>query len=389
MPSRLFTAGFGLVLTESFMLTTLLWNLVKIAHGPWFFGVTVGIAALLPLPMMGIFNRLSIFPNTRPCRNLMLMTGLSSFGVVLPIIFSDHFDGHVLLPFMMTYFTLAFVLVNQNFETIVAQSVMRQTIDSISASSKLQMITTGGSLMGGSLAGFCIETLGTQAAFIIVLLVYLFAILPLIFFCFPADHRSDYNFNESTANSSQGRLDLSLWKQESFWGILAVSTVIATFNVFLPQYVQVERKWTAMSFGMLDAAAGIGAFLACFAATNRFGKSHLFWLSPLIFVSAGLCFILEPSQGLVALLVGLWGFAFNGLRTLYRERLFRLASDDTSAAKMTNQIVISRTMIETGSPIGLNWVIYYLTPSTAMAWAGSIVGVCFLGIYWVSFTKRW
>lgn len=262
------------------------WLVLNLTHSPFALGVVTTLQAL-PITLFSLFG--GVIADRMPKRTLLIYTGwislvqavilaaLTSFGIIQ----------------IWELYVLALVLGLANaFDNPARQSFPVELVgrgDVANAIALNSTLNNGSRIIGPSLAGIAIATIGVAGCFwlnalsFLAVIAGLFAMRPREFYSVPMPQRGP-----ARELLAQG-ISYSLRTPAVFsllFALLFVGTFGYNFNTFIPLVSRFLLHTNSFQYGLLFSALGAGSLIAAFGiALSRGGGERSIYLGGAIFIA--------------------------------------------------------------------------------------------------------
>ncbi|MBY0545341.1 MAG: hypothetical protein K2Q14_07335 [Gammaproteobacteria bacterium] len=307
---------------------------------------------------------------------IIRIIGIILSGLFLPI--SMYTNALWFLYLIGMVFTMLGFLSQLTSETIIGQIVLDGHLSANKGSRMIQMAQQIAAFIGPTILGVTLSLGGMSAVLFFMMIIYSAGtfIKPVIqntFLNQPLQNR--LNTHKETRKSTL-KNKINLWPY--FFSLCFLTVQIAAFNFLLPLISQHEKMWTANQFGLIDAMAGVGAFICTLISAESGWKKHLwlitFFIIPLVDFSF---YSLDNPYYLSALTIFL-GFFLNIYLIKIREIIYKFASSVQDFMDWIGRISVMSVLIRSGAPIVLTSIA--IKPSLLFFLVGLVVGICILFI---------
>jgi biotin carboxylase len=342
---------------DALVLTSLLWVILKQGGTGQAVGIAAFLMALVPFLLQKASRRLNDFLAREPER---VFTTVRTAGLISSLACAA-LPGHPPLATLYVIagiFALLAFLTNQSFETLLSYRVLEKELSPNLASRILQTSFQIGAFLGGALSGFLIEWGGFRAVAVFLAVIYGFGALTVKTI---RSLKDDPGMDRSHPAPSGNKLTSAAADAHSpqVWGgFLMIALVLVNvwaFNVIVPYLSGVERGWTARDYGLIDALAGAGAFIAALVLSGKLGR--LWWLGFLGLAAGDVWLGLTPSVLSAATAAAIVGFFGNCIRVKQRELLFAATANPEQGNRWAANLSMIGFLTRALTPLALASVI--------------------------------
>ena len=360
-----------------------LWTLTERGASRLALGLALGLAALVP----SLLERFAPTLESALARRPLLATAIArgGAGLLTALLGAVPKSAPNAALFGLAGLHALFTAVAaQASETAVANEVLSGRMTSAFASRWLQIATQLGCLVGGLAVGTLLERGGLAAVSVAGAALYaclVVAAVGLDRVRAPSSEGALESFGASEDPGTAPRSEASERRARAvlvaaFIAIVVLTVQMSGESLLLVSLVQLERRWSASAFGLLDAMFCAGAVAGAVVGTTplpvlrraasvgALGIAAFCWAQGLL-----------PSLALVAPSAFGYGFFFNALRAAQRQHFFASATGALDAARWTGRLTSARMAAEAATPVLLGALLSSLRPSLAYVLFGTMSGL--------------
>lgn len=371
---------------DSLITVSLIWSIIKYGGDARVLGVFLFINTIIPYLSQSVFRK--YFSNVGDPIKSFVATRLVGAGISILLAATFYFYSNIeMLYISASVFTIINFFSNQYVEACFGHLVIKKVFSSNIAARIHQTSVQIAALLGASLAGFVLSFGGFQLILLVNVLTYFFGAWGFLVkipkylsssnlvdkVSFSAVVKNSYKINNFNINYN-------------FIYFMLLAILLYSFNFLLPFLVQVDKGWSSMVFGLIDACAAMGAFFSVFLSNKgRFNTVFSFVSKPLlIFSFASFFWVNEPMQ---AIMLGfLFGLSLNCLRIKIRESIFESTTSHDLALKFGKNITLINMGFRSVVPLILSWLFVKSSAAYLYFYVGIFV---LLALLFLSFYFFW
>ncbi|MGE7368697.1 hypothetical protein ACQKKX_06435 [Neorhizobium sp. NPDC001467] len=361
---------------EGMITVTLLWTSASIGQSPMFIGLVLFIMNIVPFLAQYLFEPLRRAIEDNPVHMIVVPRIL---GVAVAAFAGATFDSTGLISLILVASCLTFItfISQQCIETLMGQLTVAGVLDAQTSARLSQTALQTGVFVGNALAGLIIAGLGTGYVFYGIAVSFASSIL--LLFVAPtwtrpavAQAKPSLAALEVSAHKS---FDPSLWILLGGMGFLAIQ--LSGFNFFVPLIYEGRPGHSAAVYGIISAAAGVGALVATFVRSTA--RSYFGYVACAAVV-LGDIMVTQLTAFIPTLIFAFGiGFGFNTSRIHIRQAIFERLTSKSDSALWAARVTLAFRGMTAGAPLvfGLMLVDRSVSDNT---WLFSMVGVLAMGI---------
>lgn len=338
------------MLGEGMVTVGLLWTSAKLGESPFVIGVTLFVMNIVPFLAQFLFKPLRNAIDRRPLSMIVLsrLVGIPA-ALYAALAIGDY--TIISLVIIAAYLTFVIFISQQCIETLMGQLTIAGTLDADQASRLSQTAIQLGVFAGNALAGLLITHVGTHSVFIAIAASFAASLL-LLFFA-DAFHAAalpscaqPHDDSSKTPSDSLGRGQV-LWILTACMGILAIQ--IGGFNFFIPLIYESREGVTAADYGLVSAAAGVGALMATFVPLSAW--KYLAYAACFAVVVGDVGIVWPLGTALALIFAFIIGFGFNTTRIRIRRDVFNRLRTHQDSALWGGRITVAFRTVNAGLPL--------------------------------------
>lgn len=355
----------ALTLSGDTMLTVaLIWTVLSNSDSTLPLGLTLALMSAVPYTLQLIVPQLKAWIASGPVHafavarfaGLVVATG----GLLLPSP----------IPMWAIYgaagaFTVTVFMAQQSLETMMAGLALRKVLTAKEASRISQAGIQLGAFMGGALGGLLFEQAGirwTFAALVGTLLVG--TLIPVLLRetagqlknAIPAPSAgAAAGDDDAEARKASSSRAIILWL--ALLGIAALTVQLGGFNYLIPIILKKEKLWLASDYGLVSAAAGVGALLATMVVIGRRLDRWNVIASAFAIALADYGLWATGSVLFAGMLAFMVGYAFNTMRIRQRELIYENVVSDQEGVEWAGRTTVVFQVLKALMPLTLAMVI--------------------------------
>ena len=261
-------------------------------------------------------------------------------------------------------FTLTVFIAQQSLEVTMAGLALRQVLTAKEASRISQAGIQLGAFVGGALGGLLLERAGIEWIFIALLATLAVgAMIPVLLRqaatqlqnALPSPSPGTASHQQAAGRTTGAPRFTTLWL--ALLAIAALTVQLGGFNYLVPIILQKEKLWAASDYGLISAAAGVGALIATVVVVGGRGErwtigasvltiglaDYGLWATSSVLAAAGLAFMV--------------GYAFNTLRIRQRELIYENVVSDQESVEWAGRSTVVFQVLKAIMPLALALVI--------------------------------
>jgi hypothetical protein len=331
---------------DSLVLVSLLWSILKAGGSGEALGMFLFISSLIPFFLQRFSNSFKDRIAKDPAGSFKAVRIAAILSSVLLYVGSSTM-GLTGLYVASCVFGIIFFFTSQCLETLLSNQVLEKRVSANDASRILQTALQMGAFAGGTASGFLMEWGGLHS--VSVALAICFGIGTLAISQIQALKLDILSESSSAQKTRSVYSTLGLACAFLMIGIVLVQ--VSAFNVLVPYMAHKERAWSAADYGIIDAFAGLGAFVAAVALGNRFRFLHIMWVAALglALSNLGLGGSLSVTAATAAAFGG--GFFSNLIRVKQREILFSSVESSHQAVDWAGTLAMGSLFFRAVTPL--------------------------------------
>ncbi|MEG9883376.1 MAG: MFS transporter [Hyphomicrobiales bacterium] len=338
------------MLGEGMVTVGLLWTSARLGQSPFVIGVTLFVMNIVPFLAQFLFKPLRNAIDRRP---LSMIVFSRIVGIPAALYAGLAISDYTLLSLVIiaAYLTFIIFISQQCIETLMGQLTIAGVLDADQASRLSQTAIQLGVFAGNALAGLLIAQFGTRYVFIAIAASFAASLL-LLFFAdafHSAAHQSraqPHDDGPENPSDSKGRRQI-LWILTACMGILAIQ--IGGFNFFVPLIYESRESMTAADYGLVSAAAGVGALIATFIPLSSW--KYLAYAACFAVVVGDVGVVWPLGTELALLFSFIIGFGFNSTRIRIRRGVFGQLRSHRDSALWGGRITVAFRAVNAGLPL--------------------------------------
>lgn len=305
-----------------------------------------------------------------PQKSFVIIRIIGIVSSTLAIPFSLYFHSLIFLYFSGMIFTVIGFLGLLTSELIIGKAVLENHLTPNKGSRIIQMTQQIAAFFGPIMMGFVLKLGGMTAVFVFMTICYTIGLL-----VYPIAQRIFYgvivNNKKKFSGNPNKNTHISLWP--IFLGLCFLTTQISAFNFLVPLIAQHEKMWSAVQFGLIDATAGIGAFLCTLISLEKGRKKSLWLISFLIIPLCDFAFHFFDNAYAVALAAPILGFFVNIYWIKAREFMYSSVSCTQDFLDWISRITVMSVFLKAGAPLALTFIV--MKPSFLFFLVGIFSGI--------------
>jgi MFS family permease len=350
----------AITLSGDTMLTVaLIWTATSTSSSTIPLGLTLALMSVVPYGLQVAVPRLKAWVAHGPMRAFATARSaglvVAAAGLLLPSPLSLW-----ALYGIAGVFTLTVFIAQQALETMMAGLALRKVLTAKEASRISQAGIQLGAFVGGALGGLLLDRAGIKWTFAVLMgTLAVGALIPALLRetaghlqnATPAAGSGGAMRDGAAAREADSSRHVILWL--SLVGIAALTVQLGAFNYLIPIILQKQKQWAASDYGLISAAAGVGALVATVIGVGKRGErwnvlasvfaialaDYGLWASGSVILAAGLAFMV--------------GYAFNTLRIRQREFIFENVSNDQESAEWAGRTTVVFQVMKAVMPLFL------------------------------------
>lgn len=338
------------MLGEGMVTVGLLWTSARLGESPFVIGITLFVMNIVPFLAQFAFRPLRNAIDRRP---LSMIVFSRLVGIPAALYAGLAIDDYTLLSLVTiaAYLTFIIFISQQCIETLMGQLTISGVFDADSASRLSQTAIQLGVFAGNALAGLLIAQFGTRYVFIAIAASFAASLL-LMFFAArfhsatrqPAVQADDGAPQRSSG--AEGRKQ-TLWILVACMGIIAIQ--LSGFNFFVPLIYESRDGMTAADYGLVSAAAGVGALVATFIPQSSW--KYLAYAACFAVVVGDVGVVWPLGTELALIFAFIIGFGFNSTRIGIRRGVFERLRTHQDSALWGGRVTVAFRAANAGLPL--------------------------------------
>lgn len=377
---------------DSLITVSLIWLIIRYGGDARILGVFLFINTVLPYISQNIFHQ--YFAKIRdPIKNFFI-TRLVGAGVSVLLAVIFYFYSSIKMLYVSAcIFTIINFFSNQYVEACFGYLVIKKIFSSNVAARIHQTSVQIAALLGASLAGFVLSFGGFQLILLVNVLTYFFGawgfLVKIPRYLSPSVATIEKRSSVGVGISNISKIN-SIAINYNFIYFILLAVLLYSFNFLLPFLIQIDKGWSSITFGLIDAFAAMGAFLSVFISSDQgcFSKAVSSLFKPLLIASfAGFFWVNSPIQGIF--LGFLFGVSLNFLRIKIRESIFESTSSHELAIKFGKNITLINMSLRSIVPLILGFLFIRLSVASLYLYIGISVSIILIFLTsWMFLMKK-
>lgn len=373
-----FVALLSLTMVGEGMITvSLLWSSASLGGSPITMGLILFVMNIVPFAAQSLFRSLREAIAERPVV-MIILPRLIGVPAALYAGFAGGDQTLASLAAIAACLTFITFISQQCIETLMGQLTVAGVLDAGSSARLSQTALQTGVFAGNALAGIIIAFYGAPYVFIAIAVSFLASLLLLI--QRSAMQTAADGAPARTAASEVGAISAAPDNNVPKWILAGCMALLALqlsgFNFLVPLAYAAQAHLTAADYGMVSAAAGVGALTATFLPVKRTVVVYLAGIGVII----GNFLVTDPSAIALALMVSFFiGLGFNLTRIKVRQALFEHLHSRQDSALWAGRITLAFRCANAGAPLLYGVVLYeFMLPADGLLLG--VIGILVMGI---------
>lgn len=372
---------------DSLITVSLIWLIIHFGGDTRILGMVLFINTLLPFLGQKIFNKNCLNTNLNPNQKFIQTRIIGAiFSLILAVIFV-FYNKNIILYMSASIFTIINFFSNQYLEAIFGTMVFKKFMDANTAARIQQTSLQLSVLLGSTLVGFIINYHGFLGILLVNILTYIYGAIGMLYndnLAFLKDKIPIKDINITPKNvESFNYINI----ENCFFILTILAIVLYSFNFLLPFLSQLDKKWSAIQFGIIDALGAVGAFTSVLAVGKIMSSTFFYKISYFILILSlfSFFFIKQPIQAIG--LSFLFGFSLNCLRIKMRERILNAVTSTQMALKYGRNITAINMLTRSLIPLSLGFIISKVSASYLFLNLSILCTIFFILSFLISFQQ--
>ena len=308
---------------DNIILISLIWVTLHKFNSTLILGGIMSIAGIIPFVLSKTLKVKSTL------KNLAIIKGLSYF-VLIMLLFTQ-------INLIVTFFYLGIIFgIGNYFNLSTFQIKNVQLIESRVLSSNIAARCFQGSMQIGTFLGVALGAYLLNILEFEKYLIYTSVMIICYSIALYLSYKNDILQVETNKKIEKEKivrkfLDMKYIFLMASFGLLGAH--ISSFNIVAPVIFQKIHNWNSIQFGIIDALAGFGAFIAIFVPKKY---SQLIIYVSILLISSDIVFGVEKIYYLVAISTGLIGFSIGYISIFLREKISKISIETNSTDEVSN-----------------------------------------------------
>lgn len=362
---------------EGMITVTLLWTSASIGQSPFFIGTILFVMNIVPFLAQFLFKPLRRAIEHHPLGMIIVprMIGVVATVLAGATLGVSSLSSLIAIAACLTFITF---ISQQCIETLMGQLTVAGMLDAGTSARLSQTALQSGVFVGNALAGILIAKAGTSYVFFGIAVSFASSLLLLL--AAPSINiEQERPAGASTPHAAKlvkwHETDRALWLLLIGMGFLAVQ--LSGFNFFVPLVFERSTDLSAADYGMVSAAAGVGALLATFIRVST--RKYLGYIACLAVVVGDMLVTLPVGMVLTLIFAFGIGFGFNTSRIQIRQAIFERLTTKQESALWGGRVTVAFRGVSAGAPLFFGLLLADQALVTG-SWIFAAIGALAMGI---------